>query len=170
MVTKRGDEAARGACLLGAPTGTASFQIKAGASTLHRLFSIPIHQFLPIRDAGKLAKLARSYKAATLFGLDEFSMIGRQMLGKMSDRVDQVIGTEIDEGVLKSMGGKDVMLSGDVDQAAPIWGRFDSQGRCVQEGRCAGNKGREWTSQGETRWCKGGLGVVGHRFGFPERV
>ena len=55
MVTKRGDEAARGACLLGAPTGTASFQIKAGASTLHRLFSIPIHQFLPIRDAEKLS-------------------------------------------------------------------------------------------------------------------
>ena len=83
VVAKRGEEAARGTCLLAAPTGTESFQIKAGASTLHRLFGIPIQHFLPIRDPERLAKLARTYKLASLFGLDEFSMIGRQMLGKI---------------------------------------------------------------------------------------
>ena len=101
-MAKRGEEAARGACLLAAPTGTASFQIKAGASTLHRLFGIPIQHFLPIRDPERLAKLARTYKLASLFGLDEFSMIGRQMLGKIKDRADQILGTEADVGVLKS--------------------------------------------------------------------
>ena len=165
MVTKRGDEAARGACLLGAPTGTASFQIKAGASTLHRLFSIPIHQFLPIRDAGKLAKLARCYKAATLFGLDEFSMIGRQMLGKISDRVDQVIGTEIDEGMLKSMGGKDVMLSGDVDQAAPIGDdSIHKEGASKKEGvrgtRDASGRVKEKPDGAKEAWELSDIGLV----------
>ena len=48
-------------------------------------------------------------------------MIGRKMLGKMKYRVEEALGAEsAGVGVLKSMGGKDVMLSGDPDQTAPI--------------------------------------------------
>ena len=32
----------RNVCLLAAPTGCASFQLKFGASTLHRIFGIPV--------------------------------------------------------------------------------------------------------------------------------
>ena len=61
------------------------------------------------------------FKLASLFALDEFSMIGRQMFGKIKYKTEEVLGSERDDaGVLKSMGGKDVMLSGAVDQAAPI--------------------------------------------------
>ena len=36
------EEALRHGCLLAAPTGCASFQLKFGASTLHRIFGIPV--------------------------------------------------------------------------------------------------------------------------------
>ena len=36
------DEHVRNACVLAAPTGCASFQLKFGASTLHRVFGIPV--------------------------------------------------------------------------------------------------------------------------------
>ena len=121
LVLKLGQEAARGACLLAAPTGTASFQIKAGATTLHRLFGIPIGSFCANRSTEALARRTRILKASSLISLDEFSMTGRQMLGKIKYRVDEALGAEsADVGVLTSMGGKDVMLSGDPDQTAPI--------------------------------------------------
>ena len=48
-------------------------------------------------------------------------MIGRQMLGRIKYKVDEALGAERSSvGLLTSMGGKDVMLSGDPDQAAPI--------------------------------------------------
>ena len=107
------------------------------------MFGIPIQHFLPIRDPERLAKLARTYKLASLFGLDEFSMIGRQMLGKIKDRADQILGTEADVGVLKSMGGKDMMLSGDVDQAAPIGDdSIHMEGASKKEGM-RGNRDKE---------------------------
>ena len=121
LMLKRSQEAARGACLLAAPTGTASFQIKAGATTLHRLFGIPIGTFRSNSSTEALVRRTRILKASSLIALDEFSMIGRKMLGKMKYRVEEALGAEsADVGVLKSMGGKDVMLSGDPDQTAPI--------------------------------------------------
>ena len=36
------EESLSNACLLAAPTGCASFQLKFGASTLHRVFGIPV--------------------------------------------------------------------------------------------------------------------------------
>ena len=121
LMLKRSQEAARGACLLAAPTGTASFQIKAGATTLHRLFGIPIGVFRSNSSTEALVRRTRILKASSLLALDEFSMIGRKMLGKMKYRVEEALGAEsAGVGVLKSMGGKDVMLSGDPDQTAPI--------------------------------------------------
>ena len=121
LMLKRSQEAARGACLLAAPTGTASFQIKAGATTLHRLFGIPIGTFRSNSSTEALVRRTRILKASSLLALDEFSMIGRKMLGKMKYRVEEALGAEsVDVGVLKSMGGKDMMLSGDPDQTAPI--------------------------------------------------
>ena len=41
-VKKKMDEHVRNCCLLAAPTGCASFQLKFGASTLHRCFGVPV--------------------------------------------------------------------------------------------------------------------------------
>ena len=48
-------------------------------------------------------------------------MIGRIMMGKVKFRVDEALGPDNpDVGVIKSLGGKDCMLSGDPDQTQPI--------------------------------------------------
>ena len=44
------DEHVRNSCLLAAPTGCASFQLKFGASTLHRVFGIPVGYCGPWKD------------------------------------------------------------------------------------------------------------------------
>ena len=42
-----------------------------------------------------LAKRARRFKAASLVGFDEFSMIGRQMLGKVKYKVEEALGADL---------------------------------------------------------------------------
>ena len=58
------------------------------------------------------------------------------MFGKIKYKTEEVLGSEReDAGVLKSMGGKDMMLSGDVDQAAPIGDdSFHKEGASKKEG------------------------------------
>ena len=140
-ILKAGNEAARGACLLAAPTGTASFQIKAGATTLHRLFGIPIGVFCANRSTETLARRTRILRDCSLIAMDEFSMIGRIMMGKVKFRVDEALGADNpDVGVIKSLGGKDCMLSGDPDQTQPIGDdSLHREGRCFEERRCQRN-------------------------------
>ena len=92
--------------------------------------------------------------------MDEFSMIGRQMFGKIVYKVDEALGSERQgAGLLKSMGGKDVMLSGDPDQAAPIGDEsFHKEGvlpqrRCVKKRGSAGNEGRAGPCQARGSRC-----------------
>jgi hypothetical protein len=48
-------------------------------------------------------------------------MIGRIMMGKICFKANDMLGSaRVGAGKLASMGGKDVMLSGDLDQAQPI--------------------------------------------------
>ena len=48
-------------------------------------------------------------------------MIGRIMMGKICFKTNDMLGSErAGAGKLPSMGGKDVMLAGDPDQAQPI--------------------------------------------------
>ena len=77
-------------CVLAAPTGCASFQMKFGAATIHRIFGVPVGFCGPVKDKHgneNFQKRLRRMKLATLFVLDEFSMIGRQMLGKIVFKV-----------------------------------------------------------------------------------
>jgi len=55
-------------------------------------------------------------QGSRLIVLDEFSMIGRQMLGKIAFKTGEFWGGE------EVMGGSDVILPGDVRQAQPIGG------------------------------------------------
>ena len=75
---------------VGAPTGTAAFNLRFNATTVHRL----IHWFRPphftdITQAEKLDELQRHLGNTQLIILDEISMVGRQMMGRIDARCTQ---------------------------------------------------------------------------------
>ena len=113
----RGPAKAAASCVLGAPTGSAAFQIRGGASTLHRNFGIPIGYCGPFHSKSEAYKrVAKKLKHAILAVMDEMSMIGRSFLGKILDRVGTVkaadVSSDFGRGREVSMGGLDVMLTG----------------------------------------------------------
>ena len=117
------EERVRNSCLLAAPTGCASFQLKFGASTLHRVFGVPVGYCGPWKNRND----SRYYKARTrmqqafLFVMDEMSMVGRQMMGKIEFKVRDTLRGEI-KGLpaTATLAGRDCVLAGDPKQANPI--------------------------------------------------
>ena len=83
-------------------------------------------------------------RAASLFVMDEFSMIGRQMLGKIVFKVDDTLGGDrVDAGVRKTLGGKDCMMAGDTKQAKCVGDEsHHKDGPYKREG---GNVPRVWS-------------------------
>ena len=74
-----------------APTGCAAFNIRFGATTIHRLFQIlnPF-RWRELRESSQeLAAFQEKMKTLRLVILDEVSMIGKQMMGKISSRCRQ---------------------------------------------------------------------------------
>jgi len=106
----------RRACVLAAPTGCASFQLKNGATTVHRAFGVPVGFCGKARNRNTEAFARRQarLRGAELIIIDEFSMVGRQMLGKIVYKTSECLPGRA------SLGGKDAALSGDPKQAAPI--------------------------------------------------
>ena len=84
-VKEKMEEHVKNCCLLSAPTGCASFQLRFGAATLHRSFGVPVGYCGPWTQRQKEGERFRKMKArllqAQLFVMDEMSMIGRQMMG-----------------------------------------------------------------------------------------
>ena len=81
---------------VGAPTGTAAFNLRFNATTIHRL----IHWFKPpffseITDSGRLDKLQQHLGSTELLILDEISMVGRQMMGRIDSRCTQAKAEKI---------------------------------------------------------------------------
>ena len=110
--------------MLAAPTGCASFQMRFGASTLHRQFGIPVGYCGPWknRSTDRFLTKKKRMDQARIFIMDEMSMIGRRMLGKIEYKVRDIlfqrqVSDDMDQ---KCLGGKDAVLSGDPKQAAPI--------------------------------------------------
>ena len=122
----------RDVCLLSAPTGCASFQLKFGASTLHRAFGVPVGYCGPWKNRadGRFRKMKTRLDQAKLFVMDEMSMIGRSMLGRIEFKIRNTLyddtrrlGEEVTVAgrrVMTTLGGKDVVMSGDFKQANPI--------------------------------------------------
>ena len=108
----------RRVCLLAAPTGCASFQLKNGATTIHRAFGVPVGHCGRTKNRQTPAFVRRQLRlrVAEAFVIDEFSMVGRQMLGKIVFKTHESLGGDGDA----TMGGKDVALAGDLKQAPPI--------------------------------------------------
>ena len=73
-----------------APTGSAAFNMRFNASTIHRL----IHWFNPrfwkkITNDDHLQKFQDFMRRTQLLIFDEVSMIGRQMMGRIDSRMQQ---------------------------------------------------------------------------------
>ena len=84
---KDADDFAEDVVSLAAPTGCAAFQMKSGAATVHRVHGVPCgfiaRTSKEAQKSERFQKRRKRLKKASLFGFDEFSMIGRQMLGKV---------------------------------------------------------------------------------------
>ena len=88
-----------------APTGSAAFNIRFNATTLHRLmhwFSPPYFQALQ-PDSTQLAQFQTFLEDATMILIDEISMVGRQMMGRLDSRLRQ--GCAARPGSNASLGG-----------------------------------------------------------------
>ena len=97
-------------CLQAAPTGCAAFQMRQGATTIHRAFSIGINRFFKIKKSDAFLKRRKRMQNVRLFVFDEISMIGRQMMGKVDYRCREHLQ---EKGVeWTSWAGQDAFLGG----------------------------------------------------------
>ena len=132
IVSAEVERRVKNVCLLAAPTGCASFQLKFGACTLHRAFGVPVGYCGPWKDRThkRFRKMKLRLEQAQLFVLDEVSMIGRQMLGRIEFKLRNTLAQEVSalpaemsvggRRVLTTLVGRDTVLSGDLRQANPL--------------------------------------------------
>ena len=170
MAEEEGKSAAevRGSCLLAAPAGCASFQMKFGATTAHRAFGVGVRSCKKWTDVQKQGKayqrVLQRLKAAALIVLDEFSMIGRRFFGKIAFKVQDTLGTPAVFGKREvSMAGSDVVITGHHLQAPPVMDRAVFQGAAKMSGEEKAGPGTERPA-GEVSACE--FGAMGP-FVFP---
>ena len=94
-----------------APTGIAAFGING--ITVHSALSLPVKSSFNPLVPSTLSKFQQRWKDIKLLIIDEKSMIGRMMAGKMDSRLRQIITNEV-------MGGIGVLLFGDFAQLPPV--------------------------------------------------
>jgi hypothetical protein len=94
-----------------APTGIAAFGING--MTVHSALSLPVKSSFNPLIPSALSKFQHKWKYIKLLIIDEKSMIGRTMAGKMDSRLRQIITDEV-------MGGVGVLLFGDFAQLPPV--------------------------------------------------
>ena len=98
-----------------APTGTAAFTMKFNATTIHRLIHwTNIRFFDEIRNEDILAALQTHLEHTQLIFLDEMSMIGRRMMGRIDSRFRQ--GKAVDASTTESLGNVSSVCIGDPAQ------------------------------------------------------
>ena len=113
---KRKRQRMRFTCILSSPTGTASFQMKYGATTAHRAWGVGPFNFLPLKVGNPAVERLRDMvENGDLAVFDEFSMLGKAFLGKVLYRA-----REVAPGAAASLGGLDCIKAGHLAQAAPI--------------------------------------------------
>ena len=139
-------ERIRNSCLLAAPTGCASFQLRFGASTLHRVFGVPVGYVGPWKSYsdGRFLKMKARMVQARLFVMDEMSMIGRSMLGKIEYKVQEIL-----RGVQRG-SPEEIYLGGGTRCLRGTRSRRTRSGtiRCTGKGTI---RGRGRTSRGAAR-------------------
>ncbi len=103
-----------------APTGSAAFNIHFGASTIHRLIkwtTPPYFDSLKPRSEA-LAFLQTALKDAHFFFIDEISMVGRQMMGRVDSRLRQAFAGR--DPTCELLGGSSLVAVGDPAQCEAI--------------------------------------------------
>ncbi|XP_070183583.1 uncharacterized protein [Littorina saxatilis] len=105
--------------LLAAPTGKAAYNIRG--VTLHTAFCLPANQSLSDYvklDASRLNTLRSTLAELRLVIIDEMSMVGANMMGFVSQRLQQLMGCS------KPFGGVSVLAVGDLFQLRPVMDRW----------------------------------------------
>ena len=98
-----------------APTGTAAFTMKFNATTIHRLIKwLNLRTFDEIKNTDILASLQEHLRHTQLVFLDEISMIGRKMMGRIDSRFRQ--GKAVDSSTTESLGNISCVGIGDPAQ------------------------------------------------------
>ena len=98
-----------------APTGTAAFTMKFNATTIHRLIQWTNMRFFDeIRNEEVLDALQKHLEHTQLIFLDEMSMIGRRMMGRIDSRFRQ--GKAVDASTTESLGNVSSVCIGDPAQ------------------------------------------------------
>ena len=108
---------------VGAPTGTAAFNVRFNATTIHRLIRWFNPQFFhELTDPEKLLALQKHLSQTKILVIDEVSMVGRKMMGRIDSRTAQAVA----DGNPKHhpCGGMSLICVGDPAQCQAM---FDQQ-------------------------------------------
>ena len=109
-----------------APTAKAAFIING--DTIHSLFNIPVSNrknYLENLTGDSLSKLQDQFQSIKFIIIDEFSMIGQEMLCKIDKRLKQAKNKQL------PFGGVSIILTGDPAQLLPVLALplYDKSGR-----------------------------------------
>ena len=94
-----------------APTGMAAFGIYG--MTIHSALSLPVKSLLEPLKSGPLTRLQQQWKDIKLLIIDEKSMVGRTMAGKIDLRLREITTDQLMEGI-------GILLFGDFAQLPPV--------------------------------------------------
>ena len=104
---------------VGAPTGTAAFNVRFNATTIHRLIKwVTPPYFASVTNKDQLHALQTHLRDTYLLVIDEVSMVGRQMMGRIDDRFEQ--GRAGRNAAQYTLGGSSCVAVGDPAQCEAI--------------------------------------------------
>uniref|UniRef100_A0A8D8WGM7 ATP-dependent DNA helicase n=2 Tax=Cacopsylla melanoneura TaxID=428564 RepID=A0A8D8WGM7_9HEMI len=95
-----------------APTGKAAFGMEG--MTINSVLHIFSQNMDMVLGPDALNTLRAQLRHTRLFIIDEVSMVGRRMFGKVNDRLQEVFGNK------KCFGGRSVIVFGDFNQLPPV--------------------------------------------------
>ena len=103
-----------------APTGFAAFNIRFSASTIHRLIHLlsPPYFHNLEETSDSLVKLQEHFESTELILIDEVSMVGRQMMGRIDSRLRQATAERYNNDDV--LGGLSAVCVGDPAQCEAI--------------------------------------------------
>jgi hypothetical protein len=100
-------------CVVVAPTGVAASNIDG--NTIHNMFAIPVQDFKDLA-ADSLLELQEKWSLVQYIILDEVSMVGQTLLGKIDSRLRQIFPAKSDV----IFGGCSMLMFGDFGQLPPV--------------------------------------------------